>query len=65
MWRVPPAIRVRRPQWRGERHPILTRIPAPVAAELADMARELGLSVSETVASLVADGLARRSKELE
>lgn len=57
---MPPAIRVRRPQWRGERHPILTRIPAPVAVELADIARELGLSVSETVAAFVTDGLARR-----
>ena len=51
----------RRPQWRGDRKAVLVRLPALEAERLRDAASRSGRSVSDTAASLIADGIARHS----
>jgi len=52
----PPA---RRPQWRGERRPVLARLPLPLADQLSELARQRGCSLSDAVSDLLTDSLSR------
>ena len=52
----PPA---RRPQWRGERRPVLARLPLPLADQLSELARQRGCSLSDAVSDLLTHSLSR------
>lgn len=47
----------RRPQWRGERQAVLVRLPADVAERLRAEAGRSSRSLSDTAATLIADGM--------
>ena len=49
--------RQRRPQWRGQRLPVTTRVSPETAAELARVARLRGCSVSDVAAGFIQQGL--------
>lgn len=49
--------RRRRPQWRGQRQPVTTRLSPETAAELASIARSRGCSVSDVAAGFIQQGL--------
>lgn len=52
-----PGARRRRNDWRGERRPVLVRLPAPVAERLCRAAESRERSMSETAAELLETAL--------
>jgi len=55
------ATRRRRPQWRGERRPVMVRVPVPVAEALENLAAAKGVSLSDAAGCLISTGLAQQS----
>ena len=50
--------RHRRPDWKGERRPVITRLPVDVVEALRAVADEQGQPVNVVVNEIVASGLA-------
>lgn len=54
----------RRPQWLGERKPVLVRLPVEVAERLAEAAEQTQATLSGMAAELISAGLARRGHQI-
>lgn len=48
----------RRPQWRGERRPVMVRMPVRLAEELERLAEQQRASLSDVAGRLITAGLA-------
>lgn len=49
--------RSRRPQWRGDRRPVMVRVPVSLAEQLQRLAEARGSSLSDVAGHLIAVGL--------